>query len=197
MLPSLHRKKDADKLKRVQCLLHKDFPSLLLFIFWTCANEESPKTNDLIIIQWPHFLLINSFLYLPFFLILNYSLILSNTDVAVDAVGDYSSDEGVESFSDRGKCSLVGFFSFKLRSAIFDDRGTGIIGTGRISFGDIFRFELLDPNERFSIVLTSATVKNAGLSDSGKVGRVAVSWWTCSSSINEPNDCKIETNMNM
>lgn len=50
---------------------------------------------------------------------------------AAAAAADCSSADGVESFRDRGKRSSSAFW-FKLRSAIFDDGGTGRTGIGRI-----------------------------------------------------------------
>lgn len=100
----------------------------------------------------------------------------------------------------------MGLFWFKLRSAILEDGGTGIIGIGRMGFGDICSLELLEPNERLSTELSPVPGNTKGLSDTGKVdmgnpprllvkcggggrGRATVS---CSSSIDEPTNCKLK-----
>lgn len=99
----------------------------------------------------------------------------------------------------------MGLFWFKLRSAIFEDGGTGIIGIGRMGFGDICSLELLEPNERLSTELSPVPGNTKGLIDTGKVdmgnpprllvkcggggrGRATVS---CSSSIDEPTNVSV------
>jgi len=140
-----------------------------------------------------------------------------NVDECVDAGGDCccSSEDGVESLSDRAGNWSSGLFWFKLRSAIFEDGGIGTIGTGRTSLDD-FLFTFVCPDVSFSSGLSPLTgevtelITVTGKVDIGnppglllfKHGRgcscgcscgnagVAVSWCTWSSSIDEPMNCK-------
>lgn len=59
---------------------------------------------------------------------------------------DGCGDDGVESFNDKGKGSVI-VVLFRLRSAIFEDGGTGARGIGRMSF------ELWDVVVLFSTLL--------------------------------------------
>ena len=130
-----------------------------------------------------------------------------NTDECVDAGVDCSSDDGVDSLSDRAVNWSLGPFWFKLISANFEDGGIGIIGVGRKSLGDILS-TFVCPNVSFSIGLSPLRGDVTGLI-TGKVdmgrpsglllfkrgcgcgcscgnARAGVSWWTWSSSIDEP-----------
>lgn len=126
------------------------------------------------------------------------------------AGGDCSPDDSIESFRDKGDGSACVFW-FRLRSAIFEDGGTGSIGIGLMGLLDILTW-LLGPKERFSngFSTASGTATTAGASATGKLdngnppwlwlrcgcgfGSGAVSWCTWSSSMEEPKNCRIKPN---
>lgn len=110
------------------------------------------------------------------------------------AGGGFWSDGDVDSFRDKGKGSTVGVW-FKLRSAIFEDGGTG---TGRMRLGEQLA-SLMCPRARLSTESSPVTGNTAGKVEiTGnplrwllRCGCDMVSCWIWSSSIVEIMYCQI------
>lgn len=120
----------------------------------------------------------------------------SNADERLS--GDCWSDDVVGRLSDKGNEPRVESW-LRLRSASFEDGGTGRIGIGRLSFIEGFAWFLL-PNVKFAVRFSLVTDRTRGLNCSDKADTESpfvVSWLGWSSSIAELIHCHLQKRKNI